>query len=71
MKRSTHCARQVCSFLSSALLLPEEEERKKPLVVLPEVVVEVMHFFQQIAVSSWVSDADKGVSFVVVDSGEG
>ncbi len=63
MKRSTHCARQVCSFLSSALLLPEEEERKKPLVVLPEVVVEVMHFFQQIAVSSWDSGCHGQISF--------
>jgi hypothetical protein len=40
MKRSTQLARQVCSDLSSAA------ER---------IVLEVMHFFQQIEVSSWVS----------------
>jgi len=57
MKRSTHCARQVCSVLSSALLPVLDEERKKPPLPPPpeEAEVEVMHFFQQIAVSSWVS----------------
>jgi hypothetical protein len=50
MKRSTQLARQVCSVLSSAE--PPPLERPK---TLPPVVVLVTHFFQQIAVSSWVS----------------
>lgn len=52
MNRSTQLARQPCSVLSSAPL-PLPEERKSPL--LEVVAVEVMHFFQQIAVSSWDS----------------
>jgi hypothetical protein len=40
MKRLTQLARQACSDLSSA---PER------------IVLEVMHFFQQIEASSWVS----------------
>lgn len=51
MKRSTQLARQVCSVLSSAEL-PAPPER--PKTELPGVVL-VMHFFQQIAVSSCVS----------------
>jgi hypothetical protein len=68
MKRSTQLARQVCSVLSSAE--PPPLERPK---TLPPVVVLVTHFFQQIAVSSWVSVLVGVVSFVLgfVGLGEG
>ncbi len=52
MNRSTQLARQLCSVLSRAPVA--EPERKYPALLLLGVV-EVMHFFQQMAVSSWDS----------------